>query len=325
MPKRYSTKNLEVLKTPEADRAGVGVFEFTDDYSVFHYGKMRDRIPSKGEAIARMAAFNFRLLHERGIPTHFRAFHPPNRIEFTLLATPDPAVEPVTPASRYYMIPLQVVYRNALPPGASVYRRLDDGSTTLEQLGLTGLPGPGEALDPPIVEFTTKREEIDRFITDGEAGSIAGLTEADSSAIKQLVLQVDGVITQHAEEVGLEHADGKVEFGMLERSELILVDNAGTPDENRFLHNGRHVGKQVMRDWYLKQGLERSVQEWAAAGRPRAAWPAPEPLPPGFIDPISQMYRALCEAWTGERVWAAPALEDVLETVELLSTEAVRW
>lgn len=325
MPKKFSTKNLTVLEEPSSEAAGVGVFEFTDDYSVFHHGKMPDLIPGKGEAIARMAAFNFELLAEAGVPTHHRGSPAPDRIEFDLLHAPDPAVEPVKPGAGYYMIPLQVIFRNALPAGASVFRRLESGGVTLDQLGLATPPAAGEALDRPLVEFTTKREEIDRFVDRGEARTIAGLRPGDLTRIVELVEKIDACITAHAEAVGLEHADGKVEFGMLAPGEVILVDNAGTPDENRFLFEGKHVGKQVMRDHYLAQGLERSVQEWAAAGRPRASWPTPEPLPPGFVSTLSDMYRALAERWVGESIWGAPPLEDVIETVGLLDSGAVRW
>lgn len=325
MPKKYSTKNLEVLEAPREGAAGVGVFEFTDAYSVFHYGKMPDRILGKGEAIARMAAFNFELIERSGVPTHFRRFDPPDRIEFALLPTPDPARDAIEPGSGNYMIPLQVVFRNSLPQGASVFRRLEEGTVTLAQLGFRSKPQPGDQLERPLIEFTTKREEIDRFVTDEEARAIAGLSEEDVQRIKSLVQRIDAVLTEHATKVGLEHADGKVEFGKLPDGEIILVDNAGTPDENRFLFDGQHVGKQVMRDHYLAQGLERDVQEWAAAGRPRSSWPELEPLPPGFLRPMSDMYRALSERWLGEAVWGAPPLEDVIETVKLLDSGAVRW
>lgn len=325
MPKRFSTKNLEVLKDPTAEDAGVGIFEFTDDYSVHHYGKMPDRIPGKGEAICRMAVFNFELLERNGVRTHFRRFLRPNRIEFTLVRILNPGGEPVPVGERNYMIPLQVVFRNALPPGASVFRRLDKGTATLEQFGLSRRPEPGDYLERPIVEFTTKLEEIDRFITDEEARAIAGLTDEQQQRVRELALTIDRVLTEHAREVGLEHADGKVEFGMLEPGDVILVDNAGTPDENRLLLDGFHIGKQVMRDYYLEKGLEDDVQQWAAEGRPRSTWPTPDPLPPGFVVRIADMYQALCEAWTGEHIWGAPSLDAAIEHVKLLNSGAARW
>lgn len=325
MPKQFSSKSLTVLREPTDGAAGVGVFEHTDDYSIFHYGKMPDRVPGKGEAIARMAAFNFELLHSRGIPTHFRHFHQPNRVEFSLLRILNPDIRAIGENEGFYMIPLQVVYRNSLPPGASVFRRLETGSMTLDQLGLSQRPSPNQQLRQPLIEFTTKREEIDRFVTEEEARQLAGLRPQDVRRIKDLVLEINALISAHAESVGLQHADGKVEFGMYAPGEIVLVDNVGTADENRFLYDGRHVGKQIMRDYYLEQGLETDVQRWAAEGLPRESWPDPEPLPPGFLDPISAMYRALTERWIGESVWGTPPLEEVVDTVHLLTSPAVRW
>jgi len=54
-----STKNLREKKKITEKAPGVLWFEFTDDYSVFDYGKMPDRIPNKGAAAAMMSAFLF--------------------------------------------------------------------------------------------------------------------------------------------------------------------------------------------------------------------------------------------------------------------------
>lgn len=324
MPKRFSTKNLTVVEEPTPHRGGVGIFEFTDDYSVFHFGKMPDRIPGKGEAIARMVAFNFGLLAEAGVPTHFRRFLPPNRIEFDLVRVLNPDQAPIGPGERNYLIPLQVVFRNTLPPGNSLRRRLDAGTVRLADLGLERLPADGEPFAEPLVEFTTKLEEIDRFIPPGEAQRLAALDDTQFARVRELTLTVDEVITERARSVGLDHADGKVEFGV-SGDQVTLVDQAGTPDENRLTLDGFHIGKQVMRDFYLARDLEGKVQRLAADGVPRSRWARPEPLPIGFVAPISDMYRSLCETWTGERIWGAPALDEVLGTVRLLNTGAVTW
>ena len=47
-----SVKNLHVKQKPTDTKAGVYIFEFTDDYSVFDYGKMPDPLPGKGAALA---------------------------------------------------------------------------------------------------------------------------------------------------------------------------------------------------------------------------------------------------------------------------------
>ena len=44
-----SVKNIRMIQEPKKRSPGRYAFEFTDDYSVFDYGKMPDRIRGKGE------------------------------------------------------------------------------------------------------------------------------------------------------------------------------------------------------------------------------------------------------------------------------------
>ena len=316
MPKKWSTKNLTVIREPTRDREGVGIFEFTDDYSIFHYGKMPDKIPGKGEALCRMAAANFRMLEEAGIRTHFRRFLPPNRIEFRLLRVLDPAHGEVYPDARNCLIPLQVIFRNTLPAGSSAFRRLAEGQITLASLGLTEWPEPATILPRPVIEFTTKLEEIDRFISEREACAIALLSDRQMARIKDLTIAVDTVISDHADNVGLIHSDGKIEFGIAADGDIILVDAAGTADENRFLLGDFHVGKQIMRDHYARIDLGGQVRQWAAEKLPRERWPEMDTAPPALIPPLSAMYRALTERWTGETIWGEKDLEETIENVK---------
>ena len=66
LPTAYkgSVKNLRVAKPPTATKPGRYVFEFTDDYSVFDYGKMPDTLPGKGAAMAIGTAFLFERLED---------------------------------------------------------------------------------------------------------------------------------------------------------------------------------------------------------------------------------------------------------------------
>ncbi len=54
-----SVKNIRMIREPKKRSPGRYAFEFTDDYSVFDYGKMPDRIRGKGSAIAMMSAYLF--------------------------------------------------------------------------------------------------------------------------------------------------------------------------------------------------------------------------------------------------------------------------
>ncbi|MDG9701981.1 phosphoribosylaminoimidazolesuccinocarboxamide synthase [Streptomyces sp. DH37] len=313
MPKRFSTKDMTVLEEPTDDRPGLGRFEFTDDYSVFHYGKMPDRLPGKGEACCRIAAFNFGLLARAGVLTHYRGFRPPDLMDFDLLRVVDPRVSALGPSDVNHLVPLQVIFRNLIPEGSSVLRRLRLGRLTPADIGLERPPESGTVLERPVIEYTTKLEEIDRFVGREEAAAIGGLDGDRQAELEERTRLIDEVVTGHARGLGLVHADGKVEFGRDGRGRLILVDHAGTPDEARLLLDGAHVGKQVLRDHYAATGLQARVEEWVREGRPRSTWPTPEPLPSEVVELVAEMYRSLCEVWTGERVWGAQDLDRVLD------------
>ncbi len=61
---RGSVKDIRSLREPGKKSPGRYLFEFTDDYSVFDYGKMPDRIRGKGTAIAMMTAHLFEALED---------------------------------------------------------------------------------------------------------------------------------------------------------------------------------------------------------------------------------------------------------------------
>jgi len=56
---RGSVKNIFLARKPQRKIPGRYIFEFTDDYSVFDYGKMPDPLRGKGCAIAMMTAYLF--------------------------------------------------------------------------------------------------------------------------------------------------------------------------------------------------------------------------------------------------------------------------
>jgi phosphoribosylaminoimidazole-succinocarboxamide synthase len=319
MPVLHSTKNLEVIEPPTAAREGVGVFEYTDNFTVFHYGRMPDLIPGKGEAICRMAVFNFMMLEAAGVPTHFRRFIAPSRIEFDLARVPGLDAGAPTLGARNYLVPVQVLFRNELPQGSSVHHRLAVGTLTPSDLGLRDVPAVGEELGHPLIEYATILDETNRFIGASEAQRLAGLSDEQFQEMQDTTVKVNEVITGHASELGLSHCDGKVEYLVSGDARIVVADSPGTPDESRLMFNGVHCGKQVIRNWYVAQGLEVPVQRLIADGIPRRQWPKPAPLPPGFMPVMSDMYRSLSEAWTGERVWNAPDLQAATQAVRRLT------
>ena len=68
-----------------------------------------------------------------------------------------------TPKLKNCLIPLEIIYRNGLPEGSSVFKRLAQGKVTIKDFGLDHYPKPGETLKKPIFDVTTKLEETDRY------------------------------------------------------------------------------------------------------------------------------------------------------------------
>jgi phosphoribosylaminoimidazole-succinocarboxamide synthase len=308
MPVLHSTKNLHVIEPPTPTRTGIGVFEYTDHYTVFHYGRMPDAIPGKGEATCRMAAFNFALLEAAGIPTHFRRFIPPNRIEFDLGRLPNPGTGPLSADEANRLIPIQVLFRNELPQGSSVHRRLASGALAPADLGLDNAPAVGEKLPHPIIEYATMLDDTNRFVTPPQAQRLAALDDDQFQTMRAKAVAVNEALSAHARTRGLDHCDGKVEFLLSDHRRLVVADSPGTPDESRLLFQGVHCGKQVLRNWYVDSGLEVPTSRLIAQGVPRSRWPRPAPLPSEFVSVMSDLYRSLSQTWTGQARWDAPDL-----------------
>lgn len=315
MQDRFTAKSLSVIQQAEPGKCGVGEFQFTDHYSVFDFGKMPDQLPGKGAAMCKMAVYNLELLGANGVPTHFRRAVGDDRMQFSLLRVIFPTEQVIAPGTRAYFVPLQVVFRNTLPPGASVFRRLATGQITPRDLGLESAPKPGVTLARPVIEYMTKLEDLDRFIAREDARVLAGLTHAQLERLDALVLHVNEVLSEKARSVGLTLADAKLEFGIDEQREPVLVDVAGTPDETRFILEGQHISKQVLRHCNSGNGLRDEVHRWANRGRSPTDKPVPARLSPAVIKTASDMYKSLCERWVGASLWGAPSLEQLLPSI----------
>lgn len=308
-----SVKDLTIKKPASEKKMGIGVFKFTDDYSVFDYGKMPDIIPGKGEALCRMAAYNFKELKTLGIESHFRKLVSGNEMEVNLVRVLYPQKGELTKGKRNYLVPLEVIFRNSLPEGSSVFKRLQSGQITYQQLGLSHMPKPGEHFEKPIMDVSTKLEETDRYLTWDEAREISALTQKQIDELKEISLKVNGFLCKKAESLGLEHADGKLEFGLTPENGLIVVDVVGTLDENRFLYNGFHLSKQVLRDYYKTTPWYTVIEKEKAEGKGKGNYTMPPRLPKELLGIVSDMYKAVSVTWTGERTWKVPSIEKIVE------------
>jgi phosphoribosylaminoimidazole-succinocarboxamide synthase len=339
-----SVKDLKTIREPTQNSMGVGRFIFSDRYSVFDWGEMPDLIDGKGEALCLMGAYCFERLEEKGIRTHYRGLiddngkvvklnelkHPVSTMEIDLVNVyrPDARVKDgklcydysrYTAILKNYLIPLEIIYRNGLPEGSSVFKRLEQGKITVEELGLTGYPKPGERLLKPIFDVSTKLEQEDRYLPWKEAQEISGLTDEEVSEVKDLLLRVNKMITQVALKAGLENEDGKIELAFNPERRLMVVDVVGTLDECRFTYKGLHVSKEIARQFYRKTSWFKDVEE--AKKRAEAEgiedWKAlcksnPSKLDSTLKKMIGEMYMAVSNEVTAQRMFDVPSLPETV-------------
>jgi phosphoribosylaminoimidazole-succinocarboxamide synthase len=337
-----SVKEFIVEESATQSALGRGRFAFTDDYSVFDWGKMPDTIPKKGASLCAMGAYNFERLEAEGIPTHYRGVveddavvsvadvdEAPTEMAIDLTQVPDLPFADGTydydayhaAAGENYLVPLEIVFRNVVPVGSSLRKR-----GTPADYGLDLAEWPDEAVDLPeaVVEFSTKYEEQDRYLGHGEADRIAGAASVDD--LESLARAVDRIVTERADETGFVHQDGKIEVLYFD-GDLRVADVVGTFDENRFSYDGQQVSKEVVRQYY-----KRTDPEWVAAvGDAKVAaneqgiadWRdlveiEPKPLPEHVVEATSDLYAAGTNAYLGRDLFDAPAIADAVDRVRTL-------
>jgi phosphoribosylaminoimidazole-succinocarboxamide synthase len=344
-----SVKEFRVDEPATADELGRGRFVFTDAYSVFDWGQMPDAIPNKGASLCAMGAFNFELLEREGVPTHYRgvadsdgivpldeASAPPTEMAIDLTQVPDLPYEGPHAGYDYdafhaaggenYLVPLEVVFRNRVPVGSSLRRRREPADFGLDDLAGADGDWPAEPVDlpEPVVEFSTKYEQQDRYLTRAEADEVAGVADVD--ALESLARDVNRVVTERAEAAGFVHEDGKIECLYID-GELRVGDVVGTFDENRFSYGGRGISKEVVRQWYKANDPDwvESVKEAkeSVAGRETDDWRElcdrePEPLPTAVVEAVSDLYAAGTNAYTDREWFDAPDIEAALDAVDEL-------
>lgn len=338
-----SVKDLEIVKKPVRNEIGIARFHFSDRYSVFDWGEMPDLIAGKGAALCVMSAYFFERLEEKGIKTHYRGLVKDGRlvttntlkkpcnvmeIDFVKVFHPTPYKDAgkleydysvFTPNLTNFLIPLEIMYRNSLPEGSSVFKRLKQGLKP-EDLGLDHYPTPGERLKEPILDVSTKLEERDRYITWSEAQKIAGLTDGEAGETKAILLEANGLISRIASRANLTNEDGKVEFAFDPQRKLIVVDAIGTLDECRFTHQGLHVSKEIARQYYKKTRWYKDVEKARREADTKGIkdWKSLCKSQPPHLDlalekTICNVYKAAANEFTELGLFDVPSLVDIIE------------
>jgi phosphoribosylaminoimidazole-succinocarboxamide synthase len=332
-----SVKEVEIIKQADLNAEGEGVFIFSDRYSVFDWGEMPDHIEKKGSALCMLSAYFFELLEKNGIKTHFmgveengefRKFSKmngySNKMKVKVVRVLRPSYDKAANKYDYsvyktkqanYLVPLEVIYRNKLTEGSSVFKRVKEGQVTFKDLGYDHEPVVNETLKKPILDVSTKLEHTDRYILWPEAAAVSGLDKGRMKKLKDTVIKIDKIISGACKKAGIENVDGKFEFGVDLKGNLIVVDVLGTPDECRFMYDNFHISKEFARRYYRKTEWFTEVEKAKKAGG--SDWKKlvkimPPPLEPEIKKLLSQMYLAVTNEISGKKVFDAPALREVI-------------
>lgn len=231
-----SVKDIECTRQPGKSELGVGSFHFSDRYSIFDWGEMPDHIPNKGQSLCVMGAYNFELMERKGNKTHYRGLVTsdgrqirledidtlggvtPNTMEIDLtnVIKPDQRIaydgSLVYSYSKYhdlfekgatYQIPTENMHRFYLPRSSSIFTRLIKKEIQLEDFGWVKSPVPGQRLDPPIVDFSSKYEDGDRYVSRQEAYKMTGLPQPLFTSFTEDVLKIGKLFSDKAEKAGM--------------------------------------------------------------------------------------------------------------------------
>ena len=193
--KVYTTENPDVL-----------IVDYKDDATAFN-GVKKGTIVGKGVVNNRMTNHIFKMLEEKGIPTHF----------IEELSDRETAVKKVE------IVPPEVIVRNVAAGSFSKKLGIEEGFRLLS----------------PTLEFSYKNDELgDPMINDYYAVAIGAATREEIDKITELVFKINEILVDYFKSIKVDLIDFKVEFGRY-KGQIILADEI-SPDTCRFWDSETH-------------------------------------------------------------------------------------
>ncbi len=184
----YAGKAKSVYRT---DQEGILIVEFRDDITAFDGGK-KDVLSRKGSFNARVSAFLFGHLKEKGIPTHFVRMIDESRMVVKSLS----------------MIPLEVIVRNIAAGSMSRNYPIPEGTP----------------LNPPVIVIDYKDDSRhDPMLNDDLIVALDILSPEELARVKELALAINTILVQFFANLGITLVDFKIEFGRGD-DEIVLGD-----------------------------------------------------------------------------------------------------
>lgn len=243
--KRYEGKAKIIYDTDQPD---VLLSWYKDDATAFNAQK-RGQIVGKGEINCTMSSRLFQLLEANGIQTHWIDQPSSNTMR----------VRAVT------IVPLEVVVRNIA------------AGSLCRQTGIA----VGTVLDPPLVEFYYKNDELgDPLMTRDRILAMELTTDNVLEQLETLARQIDEILSTFFEQCGITLVDFKLEFGYDDTGNILLADEI-SPDTCRLWNKAEpDPQKRVMdkdrfrHDLGNVESAYQQVLERVLSGHPSGASPS---------------------------------------------------
>jgi phosphoribosylaminoimidazole-succinocarboxamide synthase len=272
------------------------VFEFTDDYSVFDWGKMPDTIPAKGEVLASLAALFFeklrtpsewqkyfsssegrhlvdaliakssfadkanswvQTLQTHGLRTHYQDFDGGRDVLVQKINVQRPTKHTAL-GLNYYAYPLAKPVPFLIPLEVVFRFEVSAGSSFIKR-NYDRAYKAGDLFKTPFIETFTKLEPQDRALATAEAFAMSGLTPVQFEELYFKTSLVAGILKAWFAASGVRLVDGKLEWGLTADGEVMLVDSMG-PDEMRLEKQGLQLSKEILRDFYRRTPWYRELE-----------------------------------------------------------------
>ena len=331
---------------------GVADFTYQPVFSVFDYGTITPPVPLDNSTICLMAGFNFEILSDAGFYSHYINLVDHDGIEINAREAVRRGITPVTMRVRFanrvmpefkegawdytpfkegitcYVLPVEFISRNGLPAESSVWKRLKKGEATLVDVGLPADFKLGDEIPAelrPLLDYSTKFEPEDRYLTAEKTIELSGFNATRFAALNAITKGASNLMTNYAASRGFKREDGKVEYvtGFLQTQKDMLGDAVCTWHEDRLTYEGFVVSKQLIRnqikkvsaDWVAE--IERAKQQAKEEGkkdfRPLMNQNIPYISPRMiFFEAVNRVFQAATNVWVNEKVFSPFALSHCL-------------
>lgn len=192
----YEGKAKKVFKTSNPD---IYHIQYKDDATAFN-GEKKGTILDKGAVNNQMSAIMFKMLEEKGVPTHF----------VELINEREMLVKSVE------ILPLEVIVRNIA--AGSLAKRLG-----LEE---------GTIMESTVLEFCYKDDDLgDPMINDYHIEAINLASKEQVEEIKKYAFIINDALVDYFKERNIKLVDFKIEFGV-HKGQVLLADEI-SPDTCR--------------------------------------------------------------------------------------------